>query len=80
MPPCLNYINTDMRMDRDILIVRDGDHYRLLHGQLHLACELSMRDEVCVDVKEEGEVRIVKASGKLLVERGDLRLPLFRND
>ena len=67
-------------MEQNILIVRDGDHYRLLHGQLHLVSKLSMCDEVCVDVKEEGEVRIIKASGGLLVETGNQRLPLFRND
>lgn len=66
--------------NRDILIVRDGDHYRLLHGQLHLASELSMRGEVRVDVREEGEVRIIKTHGELLVEAGGQRLPLFRND
>jgi hypothetical protein len=67
-------------METDILIVRDGDHYRLLHGQLHLASALSKRDEIRVDVREDGEVRIIKADGELLVERGSQRFPLFRND
>jgi hypothetical protein len=67
-------------MEQDILIVRDGDHYRLLHGQLHLASELSRRGEIRVDVREEGEVRIIKADGGLLVETGSQRLPLYRNN
>jgi flagellar hook-associated protein FlgK len=67
-------------MGTDILIVRDGDRYRLLHGQLHLASELSKRDEIRVDVREDGEVRIIKADGELLVEKGNRRFPLFRND
>lgn len=66
-------------MDGDILIVRDGDGYRLLHGQLHLAVRLAHGGEVAVDVREEGEVRIVQSGGGLVVENGAGSLPLFRN-
>ncbi len=64
---------------QDILIVRNGDHYRLLHGQLRLVAQLCLGNHVSVNVRGEGEVRIVKAGGSLLVERGEQRLPLLRN-
>lgn len=67
-------------MDRDIFIVRDGDQYRLLHGQLRLAAQLSISHEVSVDVLEEGMATVIRARGGLLVERGSQRLPLLRNE
>lgn len=66
-------------MDPDILIVRDGDAYRLLHGHLHLVSELSRADEVVVDVRNEGEVRIVKAGARFFADKDNQRLPLLRN-
>lgn len=62
------------------MIIRDGNHYRLLHGQLRLVAELSVRGEAWVEVKEEGKVRVLNAREGLLVERGNQRLPLLRND
>jgi len=75
-----NNSNTVTDMERDILIVRDGDRYRLLHGHLHLVAELSLANAICVDVIDEGVARIVKGRGGLLVEQGGRRLPLFRGD
>lgn len=63
-------------MNPDILIIRDGDAYRLLHGHLHLASELTMSNEVFVDIKNEGKVRIVKTESGLRVEQDQRRLPL----
>lgn len=65
--------------EQGILIARDGDSYRLLHGQLRLAATLSRNTGVCVEVRGEGMVRILRAGENLLVERGDYRLPLFWN-
>lgn len=67
-------------LDRDIIIARDGDRYRLLHGQLRLASRLSRHKAVCVDVKGEGPVRISRADGGLQVERAGQRLPLSRSE
>jgi len=66
-------------MYRDIVIVREGDGYRLLYGQLHLAAGLSRADAVEVDTDEDGTLRIVRAGGELLVEKGGSFLPLYRN-
>ncbi|HJV85999.1 MAG TPA: hypothetical protein VJ698_11045 [Noviherbaspirillum sp.] len=63
----------------DIQIVRNGDHYRLLHGQLRLVAQLCISSHVSVHVRDEGEVRIVKTRGGLLVERDGQHLPLLRN-
>lgn len=62
-----------------ILIVRDGDHYLLLHGQLRLAASLSVNDGLCVEVRGEGLVRIHMEGESLVVEQGDALLPLLRN-
>lgn len=66
-------------MSPDILIIRDGDGYRILHGHLHLATQLSMSGEVFVDVKDEGKVSIVKTRNGFLVGQDNQRLPLLRN-
>lgn len=66
-------------MSPDILIVREGDGYRLLHGHLRLASVLLCSEEVAVEVKGEGDVKIVKTpSGYVVGSRGQ-RLPLYRN-
>jgi hypothetical protein len=56
-------------MNPDIWVVRDGDGYRLLHGHLHLAVEMAKESAVYVDIRNEGEARIVKTSGGYAVER-----------
>jgi hypothetical protein len=66
-------------MSPDILIVRDGDEYRVLHGHLHLASELSMSEEVLVDVMGEGPVKICKTRSGHLVGNNGQHLALFRN-
>ena len=65
--------------DAGIVIARHGNHYRLLHGQLRLVATLHAASEIAVDVKDEGEVRIVKACDGLQVVRGAQRLPLLRD-
>lgn len=65
-------------MNPDIWIVRDGDMYRLLHGHLHLAAELIKQSYVFVNIKDEGEVKVVRSAAGLIVER-DSRRSLLRN-
>jgi len=65
-------------MSHDIVIVREDDGYRLLHGHLRLANELGQRDEVDVDVPGEGKIRIVRARSGYLVHCDGKRLPLYR--
>jgi hypothetical protein len=66
-------------MSPDILIVKDGNGYRLLHGYLHLENSLNMAKEILVEVKGEGQVRIVKKSGRIYVNDETLRLPHLAN-
>jgi hypothetical protein len=47
-------------MNTEILIIRDRDCYRVLHGHLHLASMLSIKDQVEVDVVDEGKRVVVK--------------------
>jgi hypothetical protein len=63
----------------DIVIIRDGDGYRLLHGHLRLANVLRMAAEIDIDVRGEGRVRIMKTVGGYLVGKDGQRLPLRRN-
>ncbi len=63
-------------MSPDILIVRDGEGYRLLHGHLHLASILSASNEVSVDVRGDGKICVVKTRNGLQVNRDRQRLPL----
>ena len=66
-------------MNPDILIVRDGDGYRVLHGHLHLASALSNSSEVVVDARDEGKVKVVKTRTGFLVGQDGQRLPLLKN-
>ncbi|MEN3296009.1 MAG: hypothetical protein V7642_5262 [Burkholderiales bacterium] len=66
-------------MSPDILIVRDGNGYRVLHGHLRLATQLSVRDEVVVEAKDEGKVRIVRTRNGYFAGIDGQRLPLLRN-
>jgi hypothetical protein len=62
-------------MSPDILIVKDGGGFRLLHGYLRLENALNMAKEILVEVKGEGLVRIVKKSGRIFVNDETLRMP-----
>lgn len=66
-------------MSPDIVLVREGDGYRILHGHLHLANQLSLRNEVLVDVKDEGTVRIVRTRSGYFAGKDGQRLPLLKN-
>lgn len=66
-------------MNPDILIVREGDGYRLLHGHLRLASVLGASDEVLVDVPGEGKVHIARSGTGYIVGKDGQRLPLYRN-
>ena len=66
-------------MNPDILIVREMDGFRLLHGQLHLANVLSRFAEVTVKVSGEGEAQVLRGSNGFLVEKDGQRLALRRN-
>jgi hypothetical protein len=66
-------------MTPDILIIRDGNGYRLLHGHLHLVNELTKHGEVLVDVKNEGRVKVVRTRQGYFAGVGEPRLPLLRN-
>jgi len=62
----------------DIVIVRDGEGYRLLHGHLRLATALDESDEIEVDVRGEGSVKLMRTPGGYVVDRHDQRVPLRR--
>lgn len=66
-------------MTPKILIIREGDSYRLLHGHLHLASALAKGGTVSVDIKGEGQVKIVCERGELLVHGIQNRSPLQRS-
>ncbi|CAN5121313.1 hypothetical protein BH11PSE11_BH11PSE11_24020 [soil metagenome] len=66
-------------MSEDILIIRERDGYRVLHGYLHLASVLSMTDKAIVDVVDEGKRTVIKTRTGYLVGDDQQRLPLLRN-
>jgi hypothetical protein len=66
-------------MSPEILIIRDHDCYRVLHGHLHLASALSISDKTIVDVVDEGKVTVTKARKGYLVGDNQQLLPLLRN-
>jgi hypothetical protein len=66
-------------MTSDILIIREGDGYRLLHGHLHLVNELTRHGEVLVDVKNEGRVKVVRTRQGYFAGVDEPHLPLLQN-
>lgn len=66
-------------MNNDILIIREGDGYRLLHGILRLASTLMLSDEVEVNVKGEGAVKIARTRNGCFVNRCEGPMPLYLN-
>lgn len=66
-------------MSPDILIVREGDAYRLLHGHLRLAGVLLRSAEADIEVRGEGVVKILKTRSGYVVRHGRQRLPLHQN-
>lgn len=70
------HFGSDMNMD--IVIVREGDGYRLLHGHLRLANVLRGAGEARVPVKGEGELRILRIRNEYVVDRDGCHTPLRR--
>jgi hypothetical protein len=67
-------------MDTKIVLVRDGEGYRILFGHLRLTSVLSRSREVTVDVRgERGWAKIVRTEEGLHVAKGNLQLPLLIN-
>lgn len=67
-------------MDNEILLVRDGEGYRVLFGHLRLSTVLTMSREVTVNVKgEQGGAKIVRTEVGLHVTKDDRQLPLLKN-
>lgn len=64
-------------MSPEILIVRERDGYRVLHGHLHLASLLNLADEVIVVASGEGKIAAVKTPDGIIIITGDKRLPLL---
>jgi hypothetical protein len=60
----------------DIVIVRDGTGYRLLHGHLRLSNALRTCNEVFVNVAGVGKVKILKTRTGYIVGSGKQCLPL----
>jgi hypothetical protein len=67
-------------MSSDILLVRDGEGFRLLHGYLRMVAVLSMDNQVVAHVKgEKGRATIHRTPHGLRVAKDSLHLPLYLN-
>ena len=65
-------------MSPEILLVRNSDGYRILHGHLHLANLLNMSNEAIVDASGEGKVKVIKTPRGILIGEANQCLPLVR--
>ena len=65
-------------VENEILIVRQDEGYRVLHGHLQLIAFLSDADEICVRVMGEGNAKVTRAGKEFMVSSGDRNLPLLR--
>ncbi|MGZ5883692.1 MAG: hypothetical protein ACXWJE_04945 [Burkholderiaceae bacterium] len=65
-------------MSQDIVIVRDNNEYRLLHGHLHLINKLSKCSEIFIEIKDVGKVKVMKTAAGFMVNLGNQSFPLLR--
>lgn len=61
----------------DIVVIREGSAYRLLHGHLRLATELSLHPEVVVNVLGEGDVKVTRSRQGYLAGKDGEQLPVL---
>lgn len=65
-------------MDNEILVVREEDGYRVLHGHLHLTALMSENTEIMVRARDSGNVKVIRTPRGLVVHDGEISLPLLR--
>ncbi len=67
-------------MQPEILLVRHGEGYRILHGHLHLMNALTESGEAMADASGEGKVKLFKTpAGVVIGDETKQRLPLLFN-
>jgi hypothetical protein len=64
-------------MKPDILIVRVNEGYRVLHGHLHLLNSLNLSNEVLIEVKDLGQVKVTKTREGIFVEQESGQVPVL---
>lgn len=64
-------------MNPEILVVRQDDSYRVLHGHLHLASVMSRTDEMIVDASGEGIVKVIKTAEGIFISDKNRRFPIL---
>lgn len=65
-------------VDNEILIVREEDGYRVLHGHLHLTALMTENTEIILNVRGKGEVKVMRTAKGIFVHDGEISLPLLR--
>jgi hypothetical protein len=67
-------------MSPEILLVRQIDGYRVLHGHLHLASLMSAANEAIVEASGEGKVKVVKTPDGMLIGAENRCFPLLMDE
>ncbi|MBV8667031.1 MAG: hypothetical protein JO269_11165 [Burkholderiaceae bacterium] len=63
----------------DILLVRQSDGYRVLHGHLHLTSAMASSQEAFAHASGEGKVKVVKTAEGIFIGEQGRRVPLLWN-
>lgn len=64
------------RTPNDIVMVRDGDHIRLLFGHLRLSNLMNSAQELFVEIPGEGSMQIQRTRQGFFAVKDDLMIPI----
>jgi hypothetical protein len=65
-------------METEIVISREEDGYRVMHGHLHLTALMCENAEIILYVQGTGDVKIIRTAKGYAVDDGEVSLPILR--
>jgi len=65
-------------METEIVIAREKDGYRVMHGHLRLTALMSENTEIILNVQGTGDVKVKRTPTGYAVYDGEVSLPILK--